>query len=73
MISNTEELISHCRIAAARGEKFLIATRKVIEAFTTPDYKEPDVDVMGIKVIEQGKEEAVARKMSVTVEELLFG
>lgn len=73
VISKPEDLITHCRMSAARGQKTIVATKEVIQSFTTPDYNKHHVDVMGIKIVEDGFEDEVAKEFSLTTEELLFG
>lgn len=60
-------------MAKTQGTKYLLVTREIIDMHTEPGYKEHDLDYMGVRLIEEGKEDLVAKKHNTTTEEFNFG
>lgn len=69
--STPDELVASARVAAATGKKFIYATQEVMDSFNVGDSF--DFDLMGVKVILEGKLENVNKKYNTSMEEVNHG
>ncbi len=67
-----DDLVAGCRIAAATGKKRIFATKDLMQYFI-PGSLEPAFSMMGIMVIEEGREKEYDISQSKTMEQVNFG
>ena len=70
--STPDELVGAIRASQAQGKTMVFATKDLIKFFTG-DEKSFYFTMMGMLVCEEGKESAIAKEKSTTIEQVNFG